>query len=159
MKVMRTLESQETRAFDVPKKAYACDLGLACGHKLSTHQIAIDVASSAKTGFPVTVPFLVDLKVKVNICFIALLPPEISDNKHVVFGKVLEGMKVMRTLESQETRAFDVPKKAYACDLGLACGHKLRNLIRKDPQERNNIEFKMPYFLASSFRSLASECK
>ncbi|KAL0730587.1 hypothetical protein Bca4012_026680 [Brassica carinata] len=50
------------------------------------------------------------------------------DNKHVVFGKVLEGMKVMRTLESQETRAFDVPKKAYACDFGLACGHKLRCL-------------------------------
>ncbi|KAG2260749.1 hypothetical protein Bca52824_080043 [Brassica carinata] len=75
------------------------------------------------------------------------------DNKHVVFRQVLEGMKVLRTLESQETRAFDVSKKAYACDLGLACGHKLR----KDPQERKNIdEFKMPYFLASSFRILAS---
>lgn len=40
------------------------------------------------------------------------------DGKHVVFGQVIKGMKLVRTLESQETRAFDVPKKGcriYAC--------------------------------------------
>ncbi|KAK8947524.1 hypothetical protein KSP40_PGU014725 [Platanthera guangdongensis] len=32
------------------------------------------------------------------------------DNRHVVFGHVIEGIKVLKKLESQETSRDDVPK-------------------------------------------------
>ena len=54
---------------------------------VTQHQIAIDVASSAKTGFPVTIPLLADLKEKVNMCFTALLSPGINGERVTSFSK------------------------------------------------------------------------
>lgn len=33
------------------------------------------------------------------------------DDRHVVFGHVIDGMDVVRTLESQETSRLDIPTK------------------------------------------------
>ncbi|KAG2406460.1 Peptidyl-prolyl cis-trans isomerase [Vigna angularis] len=43
--------------------------------------------------------------------FICTVKTQWLDNRHVVFGQVIDGMDVVRTLESQETSKLDVPRK------------------------------------------------
>ncbi|KAL2600401.1 hypothetical protein AAZV13_10G110400 [Glycine max] len=43
--------------------------------------------------------------------FICTVQTPWLDNRHVVFGHVIDGMDVVRTLESQETGKFDNPRK------------------------------------------------
>ncbi|XP_060074218.1 putative peptidyl-prolyl cis-trans isomerase [Ylistrum balloti] len=52
--------------------------------------------------------------------FITLIQTEWLDGKHVVFGKVLEGMNVVRAIEAQPTDSMDRPlDKAVITDCGV----------------------------------------
>ncbi|KAK7392164.1 hypothetical protein VNO78_20594 [Psophocarpus tetragonolobus] len=44
--------------------------------------------------------------------FICTVQTPWLDNRHVVFGHVIDGLDVLRTLESQETSKFDSPRKS-----------------------------------------------
>jgi len=44
--------------------------------------------------------------------FICTVPTPHLDNRHVVFGHVIDGLDVVRTVESQETRSDNSPQKA-----------------------------------------------
>jgi len=43
--------------------------------------------------------------------FICTVKTPWLDNRHVVFGHIIDGMDVVKTLESQETSRLDVPRK------------------------------------------------
>ncbi len=52
--------------------------------------------------------------------FITTIPTPWLDGAHVVFGKVIEGMGLVRTIESQPTNARDIPRQPITIgDCGL----------------------------------------
>ncbi|OWF35201.1 peptidyl-prolyl cis-trans isomerase B-like [Mizuhopecten yessoensis] len=56
--------------------------------------------------------------------FITLVQTDWLDGKHVVFGKVLEGMDIVRAIEAQDTDSMDRPlQEALIVDSGIVEGN------------------------------------
>ena len=62
--------------------------------------------------------------------FITTVPTPWLDGAHVVLGKVLEGMGLVRTIEDQETDGRDQPKQpVIIADCGLLEGERIEKLL------------------------------
>lgn len=64
--------------------------------------------------------------------FITTIPTPWLDGKHVVFGKVIEGMGLVRTIEDQPTDARDAPRESVIIsDCGLLEGPPIASATEK----------------------------